>query len=213
MNGTDLEFEHGQRHGHEHKGDRQRESLGVGLEMILHPREKEAEQRTQNQRADHLNDGIDHHGDHVYHATFHGLGHAERNGEYDKAHRVIKCNDGQQNIGQRTLGLVLLDDHERGGRCRRGCDRTEDNGYRHGQHVLAEDKVQSDQCSVDHDSRDKCLKSTDDQCLLTDLFQIFQFEFRTDGKGDKAERHLGNDGKLLNTCRRAHHAQNVKAFG
>ena len=74
----------------------------------------------------------------------HCLGNAEGNCEYDKSHRIVKRDDGEQQVGQRALCLVLAHDHERcrGRRGGRNGAEGDAGGYRE---LFLEENVHDDE--------------------------------------------------------------------
>ena len=55
----------------------------------------------------------------------------------------------------------------------------------------------ADQRGVNQKGCDHRLKNTDNGCLLADLFELREAKLIADRKGDKAERHVGNDRKAM----------------
>ena len=143
---ADLEFRHGQRRGQENKCDGHVQTVGVGVEQLFQLREHPAAKCAERQRAHDLDQRIDDDGDHIERAGVERLCDAERHRKHDQADRIVQRDDGQQQIDQRALCLVLPHDHERCGRGRCRGDGTERDGLRDGQPAVCK------QC--DHDQRD-----------------------------------------------------------
>ena len=118
--------------------------MEVDFQLVEH----EAGQRAQTQRKDDLHNGFHDDADGVDAALFQRIGHAKRSREEHQTHRVVDGNDHQQQMGQRTVGLVLLDDHQGGCRSRCGGDGAQRDGRRHRDDVRAEN-MQDDQRGID----------------------------------------------------------------
>ena len=123
---ADLKLEHRERHRQQHKAHRHRKTLGAGMEEALKEGDEEAHNCTEKERKDNLNQRLHDNRNNVGRACNQRLGYAEGNGKENEADSVIKCNDGEQNIGKRPLCLVLADNHEGCGRG--GCGG---NGTKH----------------------------------------------------------------------------------
>ena len=54
---ADLKLDHRQGNRHQNEGDGQAQTLGVGLEVVLHPSKQKAQSAAQDERADDLNHG------------------------------------------------------------------------------------------------------------------------------------------------------------
>ena len=186
-----TEYGLGQNDVQKHKADRHGRAVAVGvvhgLDFCQHP----ARDRAEQQRADDLQQGVDEDRDHIDRPGAQRLGDAEGHGEEDQADRVVQGDDRQQQAGQRALGLVLAHDHQRGGRGRGGGDRAEGDGRGDRQRVRGEQRV-GNQHHVDQQRGRAGLQHADDRGLFACFFQIGQLEFAADGKGDEAQRDLGD---------------------
>ena len=87
---------------------------------------------TECERSDDLNKRVDEHRKDIYLALFECLGDAERDSKNDKSHDIVERDYGKQQSSQRTVSLVLLDDHQRrgGSRCGRDSSEGENAGER-----------------------------------------------------------------------------------
>ena len=106
--------------------------------------EREARRSAQTQREDDLHHRLHQNTDGVDAALLEGVGNAEGGGEEHEAHGVVDGDHHQQQAGEGAVGLVLLDDHQSGGRGRGCCDSTQRDGRGHGDDV-GPDEVQDDQ--------------------------------------------------------------------
>ncbi len=132
--------------------------------------------------------------------VFHGLGDTEGDGEDHQADSVIQSDNGQQDVRDRTLGLILTDNHQGGSRG--GCrgDGAQGDGHRHGQQIR-HDEMQGDQGDIHKDGGNHSLQDTDDGGLLTGLLQGGKAELMTDGKGDETQGHVRDHGQGVHLLR------------
>ena len=75
------------------------ESLGKGEEPAHYCAENEGE--------NYLDYGVYEHRDDIYCAGVDRACNAEGDREDDKSHSVVKCNNGEKNVGYGTLRLIL----------------------------------------------------------------------------------------------------------
>ena len=176
----------------DHEGDGQSQTLGTGVEVDFHFAEDPAQQRTQAQGGHDFNDGVEQDGDHVDFTADEGLCDAVGNGEDDQTHCIVQSDDGQQNVGEGTLCLILVDDHHGSGRSRCGGDGTQDDAGGNGQ-LIAQDQVQAQQHCIYQQAGSQGLEHGDDSGLTADMLQGGQAEFVTDGECDEAQGHIGNE--------------------
>ena len=206
----------GQGHGQEHKADGHGQTVGVGMEELFQLRQAPAGDGAQDQRGQDLQDGIDHNGIDVHDPAAQRLGNTEGNGEKHQAHRVVQSDDGQQQIGQGALGLVLAHDHQRGGRRGGGGDGAEGDGRGQGQHIRPQE-MEDHQGDVHAAGGDHGLENADHQGLLAGLPQLGEAEFVADGEGDEAQGHIGDQAQavqlLIAGKAEAGHAQRAHKTG
>ena len=93
---------------------------------------------------------------------------------------------GSSRSSQRTVSLVLLDDHQRrgGSRCGRDSSEGENAGERK---LVGNESVNDVERDVYGDSSDKRLKHGDNGCFFARFFQLANAEFVAHRKCDKAE--------------------------
>ena len=106
----------GQGGGKDDKGDSNAETLGIGVEQLLYQGEQAAQDATQAQGADNLQQGIEHHGQEAEGAADHSFGHTKGDGKDHQTYCVIQGHNGQEQIRKRPLGFVLVYHHNGGGR-------------------------------------------------------------------------------------------------
>ena len=150
-------------------------------------------ERAEQQRADHFNQRIEQYGGQAERTERDRLGNPEGHGKYNQPHCVVQRDNGQQQICQRALRLVLIYHHQRGGR-RGGCsDGAEGNDHGERELVLSEDQMQPIEGNIDQKGGGQRLYNADDSCLPAGFSQLREPEFISDGKCDEAERHLGDE--------------------
>ena len=140
----DVKGDHGQAHRQQHEGHGKAHALGAGVKINFQLVEREARRSAQTQREDDLHHRLHQNTDGVDAALLEGVGNAEGGGEEHEAHGVVDGDHHQQQAGEGAVGLVLLDDHQGGGRGRGCCDSTQRDGRGHGDDV-GPDEVQDDQ--------------------------------------------------------------------
>ena len=144
---------------------------------------------TQCQRCDDLQQGVEQNGDQIQLAADQRFGNAEADRKHDQAHCVIQCDDGQKEIGHRTLCFILAYYHQRGGR--RSSRRNGAQGNRLSRRQLfRQQHVDRQQCGIHQQSGGQGLNNADDGSLVARGLQVLQTELISDGKGDEAQRHL-----------------------
>ena len=166
--------------------------MEVDLQLVEH----ETGQRAQTQREDDLHQRLHDDAEGVDAALLQRVRHAEGGREEDEADGVVDGDDHQQQVGQRAVGLVLLDDHQGRGRGRGRCDRTQRDGRGHGDDIRAE-QVQDDQREIHQCGGDDGLQDADRDGLPAHAFQCAQPKFVADDEGNKAQRHLGDEAVAL----------------
>ena len=195
----DLEMEHSQRHGQEHEGDHEGQTVGVGVEGSLHQRQEEAKHCAQQEGQDDLQHGLHQHRDHAQVSAVESLGHTHGHGKKDQTHGIVQRDDGQEQIGQRALGLVLAHHHEGGGRSGGGRDSAQQDAGGEGEIVYAgggqEQEMNAHQNGIHHQGGDYGLDDTDNGGLLTRVLEILDAELVTDIKGNEAQGDIRNDGE------------------
>ena len=149
--------------------------MEVDLQLVEH----KTGQRTQTQREDDLHQRLHDDAERVDAALLQRVRHAERGREEDEADGVVDGDHHQQQMGQRAVGLVLLDDHQGRGRGRGRCDRTQRDGRGHGDDIRAE-QVQDDQCEIHQRGGDDGLQDADRDGLPAHVFQRGQTKFVAD---------------------------------
>ncbi len=195
-----LEVEHGEGHGQHDKGNHEGETVAVGMEHPLDQGQDKAQDRAQEQGQDDLQKGLHQDGDHVESTAMESLGHAHGDGEENETHGVVQSDDGQEQVGQRALGLVLAHHHKGGGGSGGRGDGAQDDaggegeiiGPRHGD----EQEMHADQGGVHHQGGDHGLDDTDDGGLLTRMLEVLEAELVTDIKGDEAQGDIRDDGEI-----------------
>ena len=206
MNSADLEFEHREGDGQKDERHRHRKTLGSRMEEAFEEGEEEAHHKSERKRENDLKDRLNEHRDHVDSARNQCLGNAERNGEENETDGIVERDDGKKNVGQGALCLILTDDHQRSGRCGCRSDGTENDGGRE-RELVGSCQMNSDEHRVHQKRSNDSLHDSDDSSLLARLFELSETELVTDGKGDKAERHVGDNGIGFDVC----HADKAKS--
>ena len=196
MDAADLKLQHAQANGQHDECDADGQTLGTGVEELLHPVQQPAHQGAQDQGQDDLQDGLHHHADDADLAGGQGGGNTEGGGEQQQAHGVVDGHHQHQQPGQGTVGLVLADDHQGGGRGRGGGDGAQNDGAGQGNDV-GEREVQADQHDVHHHGGDDGLQDADGDGGGAGGLQLAQPELIADGERDEAQGRLGHDGQAL----------------
>ena len=199
VNTLDLEVEHSQRHGQEHEGDHQGETVGVGVERPLHQGQEEAQHSAQKERKNDLQHGLYQHRDHTHVSAVESLGHTHGHGKEDETHGIVQSDDGKQQIGQGTLGLILAYHHEGGGGSGGRCDGSQQDAGGEREVVYAgggdEQVVNAHQDGIHHQGGHDGLEDTDDGGLLTRVLEILEAELVADIEGDEAQGDIRNNGE------------------
>ena len=198
--GAQVEFMLSQGHGEEHKGDGHVQAVGVGIEQLFQLSQHPAGNRAQGQGADDFHQGIDQDGNHIHRAGGEGLGHAEGDGEHHQTHRVVQGHNGQKQVYQLALGLVLAHHHQRGGGGGGGADGAQGDGLRR-RELIREQGAEDQKRDVDEHRRHQRLENADDRGRPAGLLQGGQAEFGADGEGDEAQRHVGHQRKFFHICK------------
>lgn len=194
MYATDGEAQHRKCNRQKDESDRHRKTLGSGMEESFKEAKEEAHHKSESKRESDLKNGIDDERDEVDVAEHQCLCYAKGDSKENESHSIVKRDDGEKQIGQRALRLVLTDYHQRrGGRGSRS-DGTEHDGGGQGK-LVGHCKMDSDKHGVHQDRGDNGLENSDDRCLLSRLFQLSETKFVTDGEGNKAECHVGKERK------------------
>ena len=213
---ADLEVHLGQRHSQHHEGDGDVQTLGAGMEELLAPVEGQAQRSAQTQGGNHLHNGVHQHADHIHAALLQGAGDAEGNSEDHQAHHVVQGDDGQQRAGQGAVRLVLLDDHQRGGRGSGGGDGAQGQHGGEGQ-LIGHEQMQAVEGHIHEEGGDQRLEHGDDHRLAAHLLQGGEAELIAHGEGDEAQRHVADDVHLLDLAEggeaQALNAQTAQAEG
>ena len=163
---------------------------------LLRVAEYTAQSRAQSQGGYDLHQGIHQYGDQINVAIAEGPGHAGGHSKYNQTHRVIQCHNGHQDIAERTLGLILVNDHHGRRRCC-GCgDSTQDQAGRQGQ-LVTQHQVQSQQTQVNKKRCRQRLENGDYRGLFADLPQRRKPKFAANGESDKAQRRITDQAHLL----------------
>ena len=187
-----MEFRHGQRNREENISDGNGHTLAAGVEELFGKVEQQTDQRTEDKGCNDFHQRIYNNGDDIKRAVFQSLGNPEGDRKHNQTDHVVECNNGKEHLGQRTVRLVLLDDHERCGGSRSRSDRTERNGA--GQRELfGHDEVKRDQRDVHKDRRNDRLEDRNHNRLAADVLEFGQTELVPHRHCDKAESRFGND--------------------
>ena len=192
MDAAHLELLHGQSRRQQDEADGNGQALAPGVEELLHPVEGHSGRRAQAQREDDFHHGLHQHRHHADGSALQSHGHAEGGGKEDQAHRVVNGHHHQKQPGQGAVGLVLPDHHQRGGGGRGGGNGAQGNGGGNGDD-LRPDQVQEDQGQVNQHSGNHRLENAHHDRLPAHGFQLADPELVADGKGDEAQRHLGEN--------------------
>ena len=196
MDGTDVELDHAQANGQHDECDGDGQTLGTGVEELLHPVQQPAHDAAQHQAQDDLQNGLD---DDAQDADLTG-GQGGRNaiggGEQQQAHGVVNGDDQHQQLGQRAVGLVLANDHQGRSGCGGGSDGAQDDGAGQGNDV-GEGEVQADQDDVHQSGGQYGLQDADGDGGLAGCPELAQTELIADGECNEAQGSLGDDAQAL----------------
>ena len=193
MNRTYVDADAGDGNGSHYEGNGNRHTLGVGVEVSLTYSEEHTHNSAESDGKHNLENGIDKHGNNVNDTGVNGLSDTEGNRENDKTYRVVKSNYGKEEVGERTLSLILLYNHEgcRGSGCSSYCTEYDSGGK--GEHVIANTKGEGDENDIHNDAGEESLEDTDNGSLAADLLKLRDSELVTDRKGDEAESEIAED--------------------
>ena len=192
MDAANVELEARDCNGHENERNGNCHTFGSGVEELLAECEEKTHDEAERERKYNLENGFKNDGEHVYGTGVDGFCDTEGDREYNETDSVVKRNDGEEDVGQRTLCLILTNDHECccGSGC--GCNGTENDRCGKGK-MLRHSEMESDENDVYDKACEDCLEDTDDGSLFTDLLELSETEFVTDRECDEAERYVGND--------------------
>ena len=142
------------------------------MEELLAEVEEKSHNRAEYKREDDLKHRLDEHrGDADAACRAKSLCHSEGDGEEHEAYRIVKSNDGQKNIGERALCLILTDNHQGCGRGGSRRDRAEN--YSGGKRKLVGlCEMEADQSRINEEGGYHRLKNADDRRLLAYLLQL-----------------------------------------
>ena len=91
------------------------------MKELLDKVEQQSENCSSGKRYDDFDHGVYQKREDVHVPVVKGLGDSERDREHHESHHIVESDDRQEHARQRTIRLVLLDDHEGGSRsCRCG---------------------------------------------------------------------------------------------
>ena len=163
------------------------------MEETLEEGEHHTHHEAQAKGKNNLQDGLDHDGENVHLAADHGLRYAEGASEQHQTHCIVQCYDGKQYVGDGAFCLILAYDHQSCGGSGSGGYCTENDGCRQGQQV-GNQEVQADEGGIHQNGGEDSLPDTDHGGLFADLLQLRKAEFVTDGKSNKAQGNVGDQG-------------------
>ena len=175
----------GQTQPGEDKADDDGQAVALFLKEAQRDQEQEAKHRADQQRAADLLERREQGGGERARADD-GLRDGDGQREQDQGGRVVDGDDGQQRLGNGAARAVLLDDHDGRGRGGRGGNGAEHQRERD---LLTGD----DEAEHDEDHREQRLHAGDHDRRGADALEIAQLELIADGKGNEAERDLGDD--------------------
>ena len=196
MNGADVEFEAGDGNGHQNESDGNRHTFGSGVEEAFAECEKKTHDEAEHEGENNFKKRFENDGKDIGGACADGFCNTERDRKYDKTDRVVERYDRKQDIGNGTLCLVLLNDHEGCGGSGRGRNSAENECRGKGK-LIGHCEMERDEYAVYQKTSEDCLENTDYGSLFTDFFKRCKSKFVTDGKRDKAECNIGNDAKAF----------------
>ena len=113
------------------------------MEEAFHKVEYKPHDKSEQNRENYLKDRLQHDRKDADVARADRLCNSEGDREQYKTHGVVERYDREQNGGQRSLCLVLLDDHQRGGGSRCGGDGTQSDRHRQRQ-LIRRDEMEGD---------------------------------------------------------------------
>ena len=185
MNRTDVEFQSGKANCQQNKGNRQAHALTSGVEKEFYAIQQKSHQAAQNQRKDDFQNGLDHDCQNTYLTICKSCGNAKGYGEQQKANSIINGNNKHEQSGQRTICLILPNDHQGCSRCGCRSDCAESNGTGDGDYC-GESQVKCDQHNVHYNSGNDSLKNANDNSRAAHFFQLTETELVSDRKRNEA---------------------------
>ena len=186
VNGADVEFEAGDGNGHQNESDGNRHTLGSGVEEAFAECEEKTHDEAEHEGENNFKKRFENDGKDIDGACADGFCNTEGDRKYDKTDRVVERYDRKQDIGNGTLCLVLLNDHEGCGGSGRGRNSAENECRGKGK-LIGHCEMERDEYAVYQKTSEDCLENTDYGSLFTDFFKRCKSKFVTDGKRDKAE--------------------------
>ena len=150
----------------------------------------------QCQRERDLQQRLQHHAHGVDAALFQRVCHAVGGREQHQTHGIVNGDHHQQKLGQRAVGLVLLDHHQGSGRGCSGGDRAQRDGRGQRDDVRA-GKVQGNKGDIHQRGGDHRLRNAHGHGAASHVLQGAEPELVADDEGDKAQRHLCEDAVAL----------------
>ena len=209
VDAADVEFDAGDGNSRENECHGDRHTFTSGVEEFFAKCEEQTHHKAEHEREDDLKKGFEDDGKYFHRACADGFCDAEGDRENNETYCVVKCYDGKEDVGQRTLCLILTNDHEC--RCGSSCrsNSAENDRCREGE-VLGHEEVETDEDRIYCETGEYRLEDTDHSCLLTDLFELGKAEFVTHRKGDEAEGDIGNDAEAMKLLGGDTDAGNVK---
>ena len=135
--------------GQKDEADRNRNTLGVGVEETLADVECDAHYRAEKERYHNLSHGLDDNRNNVHLTCVHSTCDSEGDRKDHEADCVVKSNDGKEHIGHGTLRLILLNYHKGCGRGGGRCDCTE-NDRRLNRKNVGNGEMQGNKCQIDN---------------------------------------------------------------
>ena len=156
----------------------------------------------QRQRERDLQQRLQHHAHRVDAALLQRICHAVGGREQHQTHGVVNGDHHQQKLGQRAVGLVLLDHHQGSGRGGSGGDGAQRDGRGQRDDVRA-GKVQGNKGDIHQRGGDHRLRNAHGHGAASHVLQGAEPELVADDEGDKAQRHLCEDAVALHGSKAA----------
>lgn len=193
--GTDAEVGLGKRYCKEDVCNGDGKTLTSGVEELFGEVEYKTDHCAEYEGCDNFNNGIYDDGDHIEMTLFECACDAEGDCENHKTYNVVESNYGKEHLGERTVSLVLLYNHEGCCRCGCGCDCAEGDRAGEGESV-GHCEVYHCESHVNEYSSYNSLEDRDYDSLTTGFLQFGHTELVAHCKRDKAESCVGDDGEL-----------------
>ena len=190
---SDVELYTGDSNGSHYECNRNSHTLGVGVEVLLTLGKEHAHNCAEHDGKYNLKKRVYNHGYDIHNAGVDRLGNAEGYREDNKTNRVVKSNDGQEEVCERPLRLILLYNHQSCGRSGSGSNCAENDSRREGEHLLTYDEGEHDENDINDNAGEQCLEDTDHGRLASDLLKLGESELITYRKGNKAECEVTED--------------------